>query len=154
MNQPDRWTLFVDGASRNNPGISGAGIYIEKNEQLFFKDGYFLGIKTNNEAEYLAFLFGILVIEEHMKAHDQVHVFSDSQLLVNQLRGIYRVRVPHLQMLHRLSLTKLRHVNGIITHVLRDKNVDADAMANAGIDHKKEPPHHYLEQLKKHEIFL
>src|SRR5437868_5008693 len=93
------WTLFVDGASRNNPGPSGAGIYIVKNNILVIKRGYYLGIKTNNQAEYLALLLGLFILMEHREAEDQVRIISDSQLLVRQLVGMYKVRHPHLQPL-------------------------------------------------------
>ena len=53
------WKLFIDGASRNNPGRSGAGVYLLKNEKPVYQEGFYLGIKTNNEAEYLALLLGV-----------------------------------------------------------------------------------------------
>src|SRR5579872_1960103 len=99
MQDKSVWTLFVDGASRNNPGPSGAGMYIEKDGVLVIKDGYFLGIKTNNQAEYLALLLGLFMVAEHMHGKDQLRIISDSQLLVRQLMGVYKVRQPHLQRL-------------------------------------------------------
>ena len=60
--KPSVWALFVDGASRNNPGPSGAGIYIEKDNILEIKEGYYLGIKTNNQAEYLALVLGLFIV--------------------------------------------------------------------------------------------
>ena len=148
------WKLFVDGASRKNPGPSGAGIYIEKNGIVEIKEGYYLGIKTNNQAEYLALLFGLFVLERHMDSGDTLHIVSDSQLLVRQLTGIYKVRHSHLQPLHALCKEKMYKLGATINHVLRDENSEADAMANYGIDVKHSPPKHYIALLKDHGIVL
>ena len=148
------WKLFVDGASRNNPGPSGAGMYIEKNGILEIKEGYYLGIKTNNQAEYLALLFGLFILEDHISSHDEVHVISDSQLLVRQLTGIYKVKQPHLQPLHVLCKKYIQRLRATVAHVLRDENTQADAMANYGIDCKNIPPQKYIALLQAHEIHL
>lgn len=152
--EPVQWTLFVDGASRNNPGPSGAGIYIEKNGVLFIKDGYYLGIKTNNQAEYLALLLGLFVLAEHVKKGEAVHIISDSQLLVRQLNGIYKVKEPSLQKLHAICKARIHTLLVTIAHVLRDENTQADAMANHGVDSKKFPPKHYMALLKNYDIVL
>ena len=148
------WTLFVDGASRNNPGPSGAGIYIEKDNILEIKEGYYLGIKTNNQAEYLALILGLFILAEHVKSGDTVRIVSDSQLLVRQLMSIYKVKQLHLQPLHALCKIKMQQLGATIAHVLRDENRQADAMANHGVDCKKVPPKHYIALLKQHDIFL
>src|SRR5436190_19558893 len=101
------WSLFIDGAARNNPGPAAAGIYLLKNDILFLKDGYYLGIKTNNQAEYLALVFGLLIVEEHRQVDDQLRIVSDSQLLVRQLMGVYRVKHPHLQPLYALCKKRM-----------------------------------------------
>ena len=148
------WTLFVDGASRNNPGPSGAGIYIEKDNILEIKEGYYLGIKTNNQAEYLALLLGLFILEEHVHSGDSVRIISDSQLLVRQLMGIYKVKQPHLQPLHAACKTRMQKLSATVAHVLRAENIEADAMANHGVDCKKVPPKHYIALLKHHDILL
>jgi ribonuclease HI len=148
------WKLFVDGASRNNPGPSGVGIYIEKNGIAEIKQGYYVGIKTNNQAEYLALILGFFILEEHVQHGDSIDVVSDSQLLVRQLTGIYKVRHSHLRPLHALCNEKMQKLNATIIHVLREENSEADAMANYGIDYKHHPPKHYIALLKNHDIFL
>lgn len=148
------WTLFVDGASRKNPGPSGAGIYIEKNGVLHLKDGYFLGIKTNNQAEYLALLLGLFMLQEHLESGDTVRIVSDSQLLVRQLQGMYKVKELHLQSLHAICKKMINEWRATIIHVLRDHNTQADAMANHGVDSKKFPPKHYSALLKSYGIVL
>jgi len=148
------WKLFVDGASRNNPGPSGAGIYIEKDGVLVIKEGYYLGIKTNNQAEYLALLLGLFVVAEQMGSGDTLALVSDSQLLVRQLSGIYKVRQSHLLPLHALCKQIMHKLGATIVHVLRDQNSEADAMANHGVDSKQFPPKHYIALLKNHDILL
>ncbi len=150
----DEWTLFVDGASRNNPGPSGAGIYIEKNDVLVIKEGYYLGIKTNNQAEYLALLLGLLIVSEHVSDGDAVHIISDSLLLVRQLTGVYKVKQPHLIPLHALCQQKMYQIKATIAHVLRHENTQADLMANYGVDSKQLPPKKYSTLLKQHDINL
>jgi ribonuclease HI len=154
MKKPAVWKLFVDGASRNNPGPSGAGMYIEKDGILEIKEGYYLGIKTNNQAEYLALLFGLFILEEHLHAGDIVQIISDSQLLVRQVTGIYKVRQPHLQPLHALCNTYIKKLGATVAHVLRDQNTQADAMANYGIDCKHSPSKKYIALLQAHDIHL
>jgi ribonuclease HI len=148
------WTLFVDGASRNNPGPSGAGIYIEKDTILVIKEGYYLGIKTNNQAEYLALLLGLFIVAEHVSDDDTIRIISDSQLLVRQLNGIYKVKQPHLLPLYAACKKKMHQLGATIAHVLRHENSEADAMANYGIDCKKLPPKKYSALLQAHDIAL
>lgn len=146
------WTLFVDGASRNNPGKAGAGIYLVKDGQAVKKDGFFLGIKTNNEAEYLALLIGLFFVRQYVHASDTVRVVSDSELLVKHIKGEYRVKKAELKPLHKLAHTMLHEINGHIVHVLRTENHVADEMANFGIDTKKIVPPQFAELLKHHGI--
>lgn len=148
------WTLFVDGASRNNPGPSGAGIYLEKNGTVFIKDGYYLGIKTNNQAEYLALIFGLFIVAEQSKKGDTIEIVSDSQLLVRQLIGLYKVRDAQLQRLHAICKEKMHGFDVTIKHVLRAYNTEADAMANQGVEDKKYPPKQYIALLKSYGVIL
>lgn len=148
------WKLFIDGASRKNPGPSGAGIYLEKNDILVTKNGYYLGIKTNNQAEYLALLLGLFVLVEYVKKEEKVHIVSDSQLLVRQITGIYKIKEPKLQLLYALCKEIMNNLNVTIEHVLRDENIEADKMANYGIDRKIAPPKHFIVLLKKYGIVL
>lgn len=148
------WTLCVDGASRNNPGPSGAGIYLEKNGTLFIKDGYYVGIKTNNQAEYLALIFGLFILAEYSKKGDAIEIISDSQLLVRQLLGVYKVRDLKLQGLHALCKERMQGLDITIKHVLRAYNTEADAMANQGVEDKKYPPKQYSALLKSYGVIL
>jgi len=150
--QINSWKLFVDGASRNNPGLAGAGIYIVKNDKLAMKEGFFLGSKTNNQAEYLSLLLGIFYIKKYMCKDDLVIIYSDSQLLVRQMLGEYKVKNPALRPLFQLANKLLIDVQYNIVHVVREDNKDADQMANVGIDSSKKVPQDFLNLLRENEI--
>ncbi|MBP6989672.1 ribonuclease HI family protein, partial [Candidatus Shapirobacteria bacterium] len=84
--------VFTDGGARGNPGIAGYGIYIEdENKKTLFEEAKFLGVKTNNEAEYLGLIGALTWIEEN-KIESEIEINSDSQLLVRQMQGKYKVK--------------------------------------------------------------
>lgn len=148
----DHWQLYVDGASRKNPGPSGAGIHIIKNDKSFKKLGFYLGNKTNNQAEYGALLIGIYYLKQYIEPDDHIDIISDSELLVKQFKGEYRVKHPELKPLHLFAKKQLHDVVYSISHVLREKNIVADEMANLGIDEKKPLPADFLKLLQQHEL--
>jgi ribonuclease HI len=148
------WKLFVDGASRNNPGKSGAGIYLLKDGKEVIRQGFFLGIKTNNEAEYLATILGLFFVQKQFKLPDTLTVTSDSLLVIRQLEGTFKVRKKELAPLHALASAIIKACKGKVTHVLREHNVQADAMANEGIDKHIMIPHDFIQTLKQHGITL
>ncbi len=152
--QYHEWLLFVDGASRNNPGPAGAGIYLLKNNIPVHKEGFFLGVKTNNQAEYLALLLGIFFLQKRVQSGDLVRVISDSELLVKQINGVYKVKRPHLKPLYALAQQKIKAMGAEVLHVLRTENTQADKMANRGIDYKKSLPIDFIFFLSQHEIEL
>jgi ribonuclease HI len=132
----DIWQIFIDGAARNNPGPAGVGIYMLKNGQPFARKGFFLGSKTNNQAEYAALLIGLVLVKEHMNQDDALTIVSDSELLVKQIQGLYKVKQPELQKLHAQALVLLKSLKYVIRHVMRSENPVADELANHGIDKK------------------
>lgn len=134
------WKLYVDGAARNNPGPAGIGIYCEKNGDAFFKKGFFIGSKTNNQAEYIALLIGLALVYEHVMQHDSMMIFSDSQLMVQQILGNYRVKQPELQKLYTKVISSLSHFSYTIHHIPREENRIADMLANQGIDTQQNLP--------------
>jgi ribonuclease HI len=152
--QKVEWRLYVDGASRNNPGPSGAGVYLLKNNTVIEKQGYFLGIKTNNEAEYLALILGMLLVRQFARPTDEIFVISDSQLLIRQLQGTYRVRTETLKKLHMVAHGLVVSANAGTMHVLRAENSEADKLANLGIDTQREIPAEFLLTLKQHGIHV
>ena len=130
MNSNSEIKVYIDGASRNNPGHSGAGVYLVKDETIIVQQGFYLGVKTNNQAEYLAFLLAI----QHMNKSDKLIIISDSQLLVRQISGIYSVKNPELKRMFDCAIGLLKGYNYQLQHVLREHNKIADRLANHGID--------------------
>jgi len=148
------WRLFIDGASRNNPGPAGVGIVILKDDKPFEKHGFFIGSKTNNQAEYMALVIGLIIIKSMLDADDMLLVTSDSELLVKQIKGSYKVKNPDLKPLFTAAQQLLSGLNYDIGHVLRHKNKQADKLANLGIDKKIDVPAKIKETLREYEILL
>lgn len=130
------WQLFVDGAARNNPGPAGAGIYIIKDKAPAWERGFYLGNKTNNQAEYLALLLGVYLVVRSMKADDTLIIKSDSELLVRQMKGVYRIKNRPLALIHARVKEILGTFRYDIAHIPREENKIADKLANKGIDNK------------------
>ena len=128
--------LHVDGASRGNPGEAGFGVHVTDAEggEVAALYGY-LGRATNNVAEYQALLHGLRFALARGAA--RVEVYSDSELLVRQIEGRYRVKSPGLQPLHREARSLLaRFERARIAHVPRERNREADALANRAVDER------------------
>ncbi|MEM1659413.1 MAG: ribonuclease HI family protein [Candidatus Jordarchaeales archaeon] len=126
--------VFVDGASRGNPGPAGIGfVIIDSGGRILERRGRYVGVATNNQAEYLAL---IEALEACIKAGaSRVEVFSDSELLVKQMKGEYRVRNPHLIALHRKARELEKLFNDVTYHhIPREANLQADKLANEAID--------------------
>lgn len=152
-NKPgSNFALNFDGASRNNPGQAGAGIYILKNRKHLYSAGFYLGIKTNNQAEYLALILGLLYLKDLLEPEDSLTIISDSELIVRQITGKYKVRDPKLKSLFNVVMTILKDVNYKISHVLREKNIEADQKANEAIDNKLSIPNKLIDLLHEHDI--
>jgi enoyl-CoA hydratase/carnithine racemase/ribonuclease HI len=126
----------VDGASRGNPGEAGAGVvFSDAQGRVVGRAGQYLGRATNNVAEYQALLLGLEIAER--RGLRELDIYADSNLLVQQLRGAYKVTKPHLQALHAEARARLaRLARYTLQHTYRAGNAEADAMANAAIDRK------------------
>ena len=126
--------LYTDGAARGNPGPSGAGWILENGEQQEIHSGYrFLGHRTNNQAEYEAVIYGLEAIAG--QGITKLTIRADSQLMVRQLLGEYRVKNADLKPLHAKTLALLGAYEDVrIEHVRREYNVKADRQANLAID--------------------
>ena len=135
---PHPASAWVDGASRGNPGQAGFGLVFRRGETTEEVCG-FLGQTTNNVAEYAALLAALSLACRH--GLETLTVYSDSQLLVRQLEGVYKVKAPHLVpiFLRALELKK-RIPNFSIHHVPREENREADSLANRAVDLKMPPP--------------
>jgi len=128
------WLLMVDGAARGNPGEAGCGAAICDETGAVVKElSRYLGHATNNVAEYEALLMGLEALVQMGRA--KVLVQSDSQLLVRQLNGEYRVKDEKLKVLFQRAVSLLRRFEAYrILHVPRELNKLADRLANRGID--------------------
>jgi probable phosphoglycerate mutase len=124
----------VDGGSRGNPGPSGYGAYITDAEGHKLAElGEFLGVQTNNFAEYSGLIAALEYAVEH--GYGTVKVVSDSELLVKQMKGQYKVRSEALLAIYAEAKTLIRKLDRFeIRHVLRHLNKDADRLANAAMD--------------------
>lgn len=136
----NEWKLYIDGASRGNPGEAGAGICLYKNAEIVVQKGFYLCIATNNYAEYAALLLGLYHSFLFLPKHALLQIYSDSLLLVQQMKGLYKVKNEVLQRMHARAKELLRHKKYTFIHVLRIYNQEADRLANEGIDKKIELP--------------
>lgn len=141
---PSTLTIFIDGAARGNPGPAGVGIAISYHRKLVIEKGFYLGEKTNNQAEYTALVYALALARDFCAKHDlatpHFEIFSDSELLVRQIKGLYSVKNAALIQLKKHADKLLNSVSYTITHVLREKNKVADKLANLGIDKKIKVP--------------
>jgi ribonuclease HI len=131
---PGLLTVACDGAARGNPGPAGIGVQItDPSGTVMAEIAEGLGEATNNVAEYTAAIEGLKRAAELGAA--EVLLRSDSQLLINQLTGAYRVKTAHLVPLHRAVLAQARRFGSIrYEHVRRERNTEADRLANEGVD--------------------
>jgi ribonuclease HI len=132
---PEGWhTAHCDGGSRGNPGPSGYGAVIEDPEgQVVARLSEFLGIQTNNYAEYS----GLLAVLSWAVANRAKHlrVVSDSELMVKQMKGLYKVKSPGLIPLWQEAKRLAARLDGFeMRHTLRGGNKEADRLANEAMD--------------------
>lgn len=128
--------LFTDGASRGNPGEAGAGsVLLGDDGQELAARSLYLGQCTNNVAEYKALIMGLQSVLE--LDCGKVEIFLDSQLIVRQVQGQYKVKHPALKPLFEEVKELLAKINSwTVAHVPREQNKRADELANKGIDEK------------------
>jgi probable phosphoglycerate mutase len=129
-----RLVAYIDGGARGNPGPAGFGVRIEDADGALIEEfAESIGVATNNVAEYRALLAALEWAKRH--GRDQLHVRSDSLLLVQQMLGNYKVKHPGLQPLHAKARV-LAHEIGTVTfeHVGRALNAHADRLANTAMD--------------------
>jgi ribonuclease HI len=132
---PAGWiSAHCDGGARGNPGPSGFGALIQASDGTVLAElSEFLGIQTNNFAEYSGLLASLDFALAH--GHRRLRVVSDSELMVKQIKGQYQVKSPGLKPLYEQAKKKIAQLDEFeIVHALRHKNKDADRLANQAMD--------------------
>jgi ribonuclease HI len=125
---------YIDGGARGNPGPAGYGVRVENDRGDLVEEFYgFLGSATNNIAEYNGLLAALRYAQQH--GHKVVRIKSDSELLVKQMTGQYKVKNPGLQTVYHQAQTLARALDRVAyEHVRREQNKDADRLANLAMD--------------------
>lgn len=131
-------TAYIDGGARGNPGPAGYGVHIQGPDGAVVAELHGgLGIATNNVAEYNGLLAALRWAKAH--GHTQLHIKADSLLIVEQMRGRFKVKHPGLQPLHAKARLLAYEVGRVtFEHVRREMNTDADRLSNLGMDEAEE----------------
>ena len=131
------FSLYFDGCSKGNPGPAGAGAVIYYDNHEIWCDSIFVGNKeTNNIAEYSGLILGLnKAIQLDIK---NLLVFGDSQLVINQMNGVYKVKSENMKPLYNIAIEKSKYFNNVVySHVYRDDNKRADELSNIGLNKKQ-----------------
>ena len=140
MDQTNFINIYTDGGSRGNPGPSSLGVFIENDRGMVLDEiGEYLGITTNNIAEYsaiVAALNWVVKNKQQMPSLKKVNFYMDSQLASSQLNGLYKIKNPKLRELLFEAKKKEAEIALPITysHVPREQNKKADALVNRALD--------------------
>ncbi len=126
--------IYTDGGARGNPGPAGIGVVIknDKHERLS-EFAEYIGTATNNVAEYRAL---ILALRQAYELHaSSLDIFMDSELIVKQMKGLYKIKEPTLQVLATEVIRLVKHFQTVsFTHIPRHLNKEADRLVNSAID--------------------
>lgn len=132
--------IYTDGASRGNPGHAGYGFTVsDGNGKLLYEEGKYIGIATNNVAEYTA-VYEVLkyVKKKYGRHYLAVELYADSRLVVEQLSGRFKVKSSHLKpIIEKIKILSLELGGVLFSHVPRFKNSAADRLANSALDSLK-----------------
>jgi ribonuclease HI len=133
MDENSVWTIHTDGAARGNPGPAAVAYVIQRPGEPVIEESGTLGTATNNIAEYTAL---VRALEHALRLGGRrLAVFSDSELLVQQMNGAYKVKNPGIRELHtRASELRRQFESVTIQHVRREQNSQADALCNEALD--------------------
>lgn len=133
------WKVFIDGASRGNPGRAAYALVIERPGFAVYEEADLLGETTNNVAEYTALIRALQRARQWQARRLVIH--SDSELLVKQMNGEYRVKSEQLQPLYdEANRLRKEFDEVVIQHVRRSENSHADRLCNEALDGRPRPP--------------
>ena len=130
--------IYTDGASRGNPGHASYGFTIaDEKGNLLHEEGAYIGIATNNAAEYTGVYEALKKVKESFKKRGQIELFADSKLVAEQLSGRYKIKSPNLKpIIEKIKILVLELGGVFFTHVPREKNIRADSLANEALDNR------------------
>lgn len=131
-------SIHTDGGSRGNPGPAACAFVVEDGSGVLKKGSKYLGRATNNVAEY----YGVLIALDWLKHNTEIFknktiiFYLDSELIVRQLTGVYRVKDENLKKLHQEALIKIAGINtkALFKNVRREQNKNADLLVNESLD--------------------
>lgn len=134
-------TIYTDGASRSNPGQASCGFVVYENGKIIYEEGVYLGIQTNNTAEYMGVIEGFRwVIAHHNPSETIIHFRMDSMLVAHQMKGEWKIKHEHLRNLYYTAKKYEEQCNNVTySHVRREQNTRADLMANQALDRLAAP---------------
>ncbi|MDR1579549.1 MAG: ribonuclease HI family protein [Synergistaceae bacterium] len=127
-------TGFFDGASRGNPGMAGAGCCILEDGVVIWECAKYLGLKTNNEAEYAALI--TLLAEARSRGTREIEIRGDSKLVVSQVNREWKINKPHLRVLAQEAWELMEGMKVRLVWVSREENQLADKLSNRAIDER------------------
>lgn len=132
-----RLDVYCDGGARGNPGPAAAAFVVLDGSNLLVRDGKYLGKATNNVAEYSALLLGLDWLLKNNLAHvGEVNIYMDSQLIVRQMKGEYKIKSDNIKTLAMEAKKKEKRLEVKVKYfeVPREKNSDADFLVNKILD--------------------
>lgn len=121
-----------DGASRGNPGEAGAGAVIYDGDRVIWRCAEPLGVRTNNEAEYMA--LGLLAAELERRGLRGAEICGDSRLVISQVTGAWKIKEPRLKALADPVIARVKAIGARCCWVPREKNAEADRLSNKALD--------------------
>lgn len=128
-----KYDIYVDGASQGNPGQSGIGVIICEGDNIIKNISEYIGITTNNIAEYVALIYGLQ--EALIGNLKDININTDSELLYKQIKGQYKVKDSDLSLLHKLASHLIGGFKSVdINNIPREKNKGADKLATKAIE--------------------
>lgn len=131
--------IYTDGASRGNPGPASYGFTIsDELGKLIYEEGRYIGVDTNNMAEYSAVLEAFKWIKQNLyKKGLEIELYADSKLVAEQLAGKWKIKNTNLKLIfEKIKLLEMELGAVLYTHVYREKNTVADSLANQALDNR------------------
>lgn len=129
--------IFTDGGSRGNPGEAAYGFVVYKNNEKIHSEGKYLGVQTNNYAEYMAVINAFRWVKDNLGEEIRILLYCDSLLVASQLTGKFKIKHPAIKpLVEKAKGLESYFENVDYFHVLRENNKEADAMVNKALDER------------------